>query len=348
MSVENLAPPAEALIAVEPVDQVQRIANQDPIGYIAARTGLAHGEVEQFREQAEMRVAGGRVAARMSEEAFTDMLGQGRYKTFRETGRSAGHGATVAGPQDGYWLARDTYESLIFGQAPDDEPIVYGFLEETDTLPSRQEVKGSFGNVEIILRPEVRERASFTVGESLGNYVPPLSYPDAMLARQAIDSAKQRGKSIARSKDSYMEAQVFGGVTMDDVEMVAIDSTGLEKSMQLIETVHANYPELPVMLRLPAGSSQLFQGPKILDTAHKYPFVQFVGQVEAPSPFRTRNYLEGVDGSEEFIDRTEQSYEQAQKRIAQLQAKAAEYWQQEHPGEAFPPNVSFDMLSTDY
>ena len=85
-----------------------------------------------------------------------------------------------------------------------------------------------------------------------------------------------------------------------------------------------------------------------MELAQQYPFVQFVGQVKAASPFRDRNLFKDGVGGKELIDNAEQSYEAAKARVAQLRTRSSEHWRQEHPGQPFPPNVSFDMLSTDY
>lgn len=143
----------------------------------------------------------------------------------------------------GYVTAREMYEASVMG-APqnlsDDQRPIYGWA----TRESPWETSG-YGDIDITLKESVNDRTTWTIGDSLNLQSRPL-WTDEILSdetdRDSLLAASHwaigpsygpDGSMAARPgweqgpemfETSYVEAQVFGGITLDDIESVEISS----------------------------------------------------------------------------------------------------------------------------
>lgn len=117
--------------------------------------------------------------------------------------------------------------------APTERPI-YGHYNITGQPPR---AAAGYGRLEFVLKPEMRQRATFTIGDSLARFGYDHQYGAAVLAPElgAADSnisaimqyVMDRDKDRLVRKIAYVEAQVQGGVQLSDVEYV------IDHSLQL-------------------------------------------------------------------------------------------------------------------
>lgn len=328
---------------------------------------LNEEQAEAARTNAEAMKPSARVAVRLPRFAFDEMVKDGRYRTAVETGYS--HGANHG--QDEHWMkryitARCQAESVL-GIAPEEgePPIVYGYLDQEGG--DHAERAGLYGNLALILKPEVAKRSTFTIGDSMKGNMEPVGYSldEAVVAEEA-ESIKSFSQGVGQE---YIEAQVLGGVSMDDVEgvVLTVDPIGkptgksgkiekwqsAEEVAEFLELLSGASPDIEITIRV-----RCFKGfeAKFLDLADKYPQVSFVGVVDVDDIDRSttafkpsttpglRRRLEAGGVSEEAIDRqiedSEEKWQIAQERRAELEEKLPIMWQQ-RGGQEVPPNLSF-------
>lgn len=173
------------------------------------------------------------VCMRVEEYVLDDMLnGSGRYKTQFEVENS-----------NGYYnpTARSALEYNIFGTSdliPDNLRPAYGYLRkagdgrECDNLDH-------YGAIVLTLKKEVRNRTTFTIGDSLDEtgcgreqcFAPqPVNAPSykAVTVKKgltALGDYKNYMKPPLKFDDelyTYPEAQIHGGVSIDDIKSITI------------------------------------------------------------------------------------------------------------------------------
>lgn len=161
-----------------------------------------------------------------------------RLRNQFETGHSAGY----FHPQ-----VRAELEHRVLGvplsAVPAERPI-YGYLsgsDETHALPS-------YGSVIATLQSSLRQRATFTVGDSLDQtaharipaFAPtPLVSPELLSIDARIDLLGASDfASASASSHRYAEAQIYGGVALDDVSALEF-TAGLGPSEALMRELQA-------------------------------------------------------------------------------------------------------------
>ncbi len=187
------------------------------------------------------------VVRRRRESSLVDILQSGRMKTQFETGTSGGSVAPEM---------RAAFEQRTWGYARDLDPKlrpIYGYLSpagvdaETNAYQAAQ-----YGEIRIVLKDSVRSRTSFMVGDSLGSSS---ATPTAMDAPgwEAFNVSPGTGwrspgglgrdyGSEAFQRDQYVETQIHGGVTPDDIAEVVF-THGYTPSKETVDALRrANVP----------------------------------------------------------------------------------------------------------
>lgn len=159
------------------------------------------------------------VRIRMKRDALGQVAKDGRLKTVHESGTS-GAGRLV---YEEYAKTRRTYESSVMNHRigdPVEELPVYGFFgDENDA--------DAYGDTTVTLKPQVRDRTSFTVGDSLDGRLQPYAVNDIdELSPEQLVMASGRNeiRSAGRGGEiqSYLEAHIHGGVSLDDIESITV------------------------------------------------------------------------------------------------------------------------------
>lgn len=186
-----------------------------------SRLDQSVSSVQQLQMRAiktiEEQVKTARVSVTVPPRILSQILNEGRFKTQFETGKSGGYNL----PQ-----ARQGEESARFGYPPNLDPSlrpIYGMVETEGIKLPHDRGNLQYGSALVILKPEVRERTTFTKGDSLGNTSPsaPLTNPRA---EPRVAGTYFEDKSFSLD---YAEAQIHGGVKVSDIERVVfqVDST---------------------------------------------------------------------------------------------------------------------------
>ncbi len=133
---------------------------------------------------------------------------------------------------------RAEFEMALFGLHPDvdtDYRTIYGYV----TPKGGERTRGvtQYGDVRFVLKPGVRSRTTFTIGDSLGTGARPVPLDGQVTDRQAWDAVSNTymgervavamhqnpDEAITRILDqSYIEAQIHNGVGPEDIERIVL------------------------------------------------------------------------------------------------------------------------------
>lgn len=125
---------------------------------------------------------------------------------------------------DRYIDQRGDYENAVMGlgdTADRDKPI-YGYIGDIETADA-------YGPVAVKLKPSVRERTTATVGDSLNGLTQPYGVDqmpdltDDQLLANIYGGVNVQNYLPRGAIWDYMEAQIHGGVDLDDIDSVTVD-----------------------------------------------------------------------------------------------------------------------------
>lgn len=211
--------------------------------------GLSSSEMRQEmarRAREAFSVESGRkIAIRVTPANLGRILESGRMLSAFEAARSRGHNDLEA---------RATLEAIIFGLGPDTDPTtrpVYGYLDPltaptlVDTL---EDALSQYGRVRVVLKDSVRSRTTAMFGDSLdlrhAGLPAPIDDPNwraftpanpGGLLTNLLSKMERDPESEGARATYYIEAQVHGGVSTDDIEEVVFPSTPPPKLRAALE-----------------------------------------------------------------------------------------------------------------
>lgn len=187
-------------------------------------------------KRAKKAFASGPIGVRVPSSALPALLRDGRIKTQFETGTTL----AILNPE-----FRAQKEEQLFGLPQDLDPAkrpVYGYVMTTglgtvmkpgDEPP---EFVDTFGDVRVVLRDDVRQRTTAMVGDSLDQLSSgrpaPVDDPDwraftpvgehPLGWQPKLMKLNRNYGSKTFNRDTYIEAQIHGGVTLDDIAYIAL------------------------------------------------------------------------------------------------------------------------------
>ncbi len=216
------------------IDHVQNVAKKSAFSY-AAMDGypkfrghnIDGSEDFQIETQIEDVTPDAKISVTIPANKMSAILKDGRLKTQFETQRSGGANMPT-------W--REDWEAVMFGF-----PIgsnlsvrpIYGMVETGGVQPSSLRGNEQYGTVTLVLKDSVRDRTTFTNGDSLNlnPFHAPVNDPSIRPANRnsATSLAYREEFKETRAKDprnrGYYEAQIHGGVQVSDIERVVIDTS---------------------------------------------------------------------------------------------------------------------------
>ena len=179
-------------------------------------------------------------------DALLAILEDGRFKTQYETGVSEGWNSPSL---------RRKFENEYFAiptDLPDADRPVYGYMPlQDETGKVRHPVQ--YGDQIVVLKPEVRDRATMTFGDSLDGELTGMSLDEdfddlpkdrleaafdgyesgpailhemvgALDASDAVEFDLGGEEAGVKNKWDYVEAQIHGGINLEDIEKVGINT----------------------------------------------------------------------------------------------------------------------------
>lgn len=337
-------------------EQAQELAsdNSDPIAYAAnylntmspSRPEITEETIETALFNADAMRETARAAIRMPKANFEQLItGDGVFKTAYEMGSSSG--GSRSHNFDHYMVNRGNIEKRLNLTPDDGEPsVIYGYLDNLRTLGEVTPASVLYGDVAVVLKPEALDRSTFTPDDSARTQGTPLMDSDtAIVAKELNDIAHYSGEAT-----TYIEAQIFGGVTTEDIEAVSVTmdtarEVGVGDVESFITLCNEKLPGVDVLVRVPIDDKV---SKKLVDLAANYPDVTFVffNDTKGPTPFKNmvRNQHSTVlsEGYKAESQKTsEQTYAASRERTATVTKALQSYWQETTGETELPNNVSF-------
>lgn len=238
--------PIAGLPGASDVDYVDRLSveqtNERLLGQFVARSP----QLGRMKDAAEVKAD----LARRAKAAFAErpvsvglgtgsleaVLRDGRLKSQLETGSSGG----VYQPE-----LRIQRERVWFGLPLDLDPAsrpIYGYLAPSD---GPQGVVTTYGDVQVVLKDSIRSRTTAMVGDSMGYYLSGAPGPLDDPGWRAFTPHEFEGSPIGQlerdydgaafNHTHYIEAQIHGGVTTDDIAEVVLPSAPSPELRRLLE-----------------------------------------------------------------------------------------------------------------
>jgi len=176
------------------------------------------------------------ISMRMTGDSLTAVLKEGRVKTIHEEGilntftDKAPSGVSPDFARQKYLRGRRSAELEYMG-VPEDlaatEKPVYGHIGRLDDYEDLDGDRGQpldmYGDLDVVLKDDVRGRATFTLGDSLNDRLRPIGVENVGSATDldlyAADGRNWDGGPTLGGRD-YIETQIHGGVTLDDIAEV--------------------------------------------------------------------------------------------------------------------------------
>ncbi len=250
-----------------------------------------------------------RVLLNMPFSSFVNMIcNGGSFHSIHAIGYNTGYEQGQLRTKS-YIARRRQVEDLLFGS---EAKINYGYLSTQLALDAHIEAPG-YGNVTLVLKKEVIDRCTFTQGDSL-NFEntqaiqsnssesdssviadsPIIGFDDAAVSVEKL-SLSQQLQTSSGATDGYIEAQISGGVEINDIEKVVLtehkDQPGELK--KFIDLLLENTKNIEVVVRIPSNNPVSFDN---IVLASKYPGVKFVfcvayGNHLRSSPFYLLNKI---------------------------------------------------------
>jgi hypothetical protein len=197
------------------------------------------------------KVAKANVAVAVEGMDLISVLNDGRIKNQFETMKSRG----------AYDPENRIKNELIVSGTPIDTPAqkrsIFGYLFTSDQASTRSEDSRSDGNIlhlgnrytdsygkfKVVLKPSIKERTTFTVGDSLERGSQNSQILSQNLDRQAMKEAGLvTGADIALNQTpatllgTYLEAQIHGGISLSDIERIVYTGDESDETLQLVKT----------------------------------------------------------------------------------------------------------------
>ena len=229
---------ARAAYYGEPTE-VRKLDSSSPqeVSYLLPKkveSGGAEPEVKAFFDQAH-------VAMQTKPAAIDKLAKSGRLKNGFHGGASG-----VGKGKSGYYDSRRKGEESLFGisqtsKVADDRPY-YGYLEHPDrSLSTGSDIGSNYGEAQIVFKADVKSRTAYTYGDSLddryrygtvaGAVSNPISIKKSITNKDAVPTLEgntSKDFNVARKSDgwknrvNYVEAQIFGGTTLDDIAEIRV------------------------------------------------------------------------------------------------------------------------------
>lgn len=191
-------------------------------------------------------LAGKPIAIRVPDEsAVRDILGRGGFRTM--------HGGARRAPGLGTDLGHRRLGEQILGvpaDTPSERRPVYGYVAIGGIEPAlsagrqipgvrqregQEDVLSAYGQIQVVLRPDLRARTTITVGDSLDEIAfirpSPIDNPAAESGHGRLDWLDRPGFT----RTGYVEAQVHGGVRTEDIAEVVFPRPPLGSTIAALD-----------------------------------------------------------------------------------------------------------------
>jgi hypothetical protein len=214
--------------------------------------------IDKANEDWETFMAEGEPQVIMSASAVQRVVTSERVKTVHEIARPGRAGTG----DENYVDTRRVYENAAFGYTGDTSPElrpVSGLMGGGEPYSEYLDIYGGKNPAVVTLKPEVKERTTYTLGDSLNGYEQPspVNAPRPRVQNYSSAQAGSYGKATGKNwyKDHKMgapEIQIHGGVTLADIATITFFGT---PSASVIATMERK--GVPYTIDTPTGTGGL-------------------------------------------------------------------------------------------
>ena len=279
----------------ELISKIPKSAREKDVEYIknywkyAIVAGKSKEEIQANIEEQQrnlLKNVNNRVAVRVPLEFVDSVIKDGRLKSQFETGESKG----ALDPQlrrnveyNGFGVPRDH---------PADKRPIYGYMAD-ESASMHNTTLEYYGGIALIMKDEVKERSTVTFGDSLDNGLPASDIKSPSLTSMRVVEGVLNEDSF-----TYIEAQLHGGVSIDDVKEVVINEFTMRKIIKSYSLIPANENS-----KLPFGNFD--RGGKLLSSNLKIS-VCTINKRGGPAVVRTlEDWIESSDYKDTHWDTPE-------------------------------------------
>jgi hypothetical protein len=265
----------EAKAYYEEVLKKNRESQAAQISEYAEDNGQTADAMEKGLAYAQERVLGamknGTVTIASSEEVLSAVLEDGRYKNQFET-RTSGGKLDVGVRKVGEGLATGTPAGTKLAERP-----IYGFLTDNEAVHTYESKRATqiategtwldkhevsrnldwetttsinsykvdqYGEVRFTLKPEVRDRTTVTIGDSLrtGVMADAISNPKPDLVNMGLYKTGAVHHMAGNPTADYLETQIHGGVKVSDIAHIYVPAGRVTAVKAMVEAKGLNIP----------------------------------------------------------------------------------------------------------
>jgi hypothetical protein len=167
------------------------------------------------------------LAMRIDKNSLQKVIKDGRFKSLSEVDTNFGGSREIV---EGYRQNRIRLENGTWGIPKDVQQPLYGYMDRQITIPrttgnTLQDPSVSFyGEIQIILKDDVKNRTTITLGDSLNTNRTPVEVNQALegnLSNAQVSSAVDIGAY------DYYEAQIHGGLSITDIKEIKLNGKTL-------------------------------------------------------------------------------------------------------------------------
>jgi hypothetical protein len=167
------------------------------------------------------------LAMRIDRTSLQKVIKDGRFKSLSEVDTNFGGSRNIV---EGYRQNRIRLENGTWGIPKDVQQPLYGYMDRQITIPrttgnTLQDPSVSYyGEIQIILKDNVKNRTTITLGDSLNTNRTPVEITQAVegnLSNAQVSSAVDIGAY------DYYEAQIHGGVSITDIKEIKLNGKTL-------------------------------------------------------------------------------------------------------------------------
>lgn len=211
---------------------------------------------KQLADSVRKHFAGKKIGMRVTEPALAAIIASGRVKSQFETNTSGGwNNPKYRAKYEAQWFGIG--QGLDPGEAsqvaPEKRPI-YGYVMLDGVRPARktqQDVLSFYGDIQVVLRDNVRKRTTAMFGDSLNeqnygmpspvddptweSFTPQPGFNPKSPVQMPLVQRDRDPKSQIFRQTAYAEAQIHDGVTVADIEEVIFPSEPSDAQREMLD-----------------------------------------------------------------------------------------------------------------
>jgi hypothetical protein len=170
------------------------------------------------------------LSMRMSRDTLKKIIKDKKFKSLNEVKTNFGGRYEIA---ETYRANRKSLENDTWGIPENAPQPIYGYMDQKVTIPRetgntlQDPSVTAYGDIQIILKDEIKNRTTITLGDSLNSKRTPVEINEALagnLSNAQVSSAVDIGAY------DYYEAQIHGGLSITDIKEIRLNGLTISQA----------------------------------------------------------------------------------------------------------------------